>query len=232
MKVRSRSLSPKVTDSPPASVFPIVAEPTNAQAWAHLIPTIDVVVDILGGTADLRTTTHSIINTVAATAQSTRPPGSPKVSFIFTSGMWVHGANTDEVVSDTTPLFNPLGIVAWRPPIEQAVLKDDRVNGIVIRPALLYGKSASMLDPLFEAAETNHQVAWYGKPGGRFSLIHADDLADVYVRAVEKAPILGGLAIEASNEISESVDDFLRKLVQVSGAKGPHSWIEPSNRAF
>ena len=146
--------------------------------------------------------------------------------------MWVHGANTDEVVSDTTPLFNPLGIVAWRPPIEQAVLKDDRVNGIVIRPALLYGKSASMLDPLFEAAETNHQVAWYGKPGGRFSLIHADDLADVYVRAVEKAPILGGLAIEASNEISESVDDFLRKLVQVSGAKGPHSWIEPSNRAF
>ena len=171
----------------------------------------------------------TIINAVAASAQATRPAGSPKVSFIYTSGGWVHGSSTDEIVSDTTPLSNPITVVAWRPPVERAVLKDDRVNGIVIRPSLLYGKSASLLDSVFEAAETGRQVAWYGKPGGRFALIHADDLADAYVRAVEKAPILGGLAIDVSNDTTESIEGFLQKLIQVSGAKGPHGWIEPTN---
>ncbi|KAG8214319.1 hypothetical protein J3R82DRAFT_9276 [Butyriboletus roseoflavus] len=210
-------------------VFPIISEPTDTQAWAHLIPTVDVVIEALGGTADLRTIAMTLLNTVATTAEATRPTGSPKVSYIYTSGVWVHGSSQDELVSDTTPLLNPVTLVSWRPPIEQAVLKNDRVNGIVIRPALLYGKSASLLDSVFEAAQTGRQVTWYGKPGGRFTLIHADDLADVYVRAVEKAPILGGLAIDAGNETTESIDDFLRKLIQVSGAKGPHRWVEPTN---
>ncbi|KAH0826232.1 hypothetical protein J3R83DRAFT_5690 [Lanmaoa asiatica] len=210
-------------------VFPIIGEPTDTQAWAHLIPTIDVVIEALGGTADLRTIALTLLDAVAAAAQSTRPNGSPKVSFIYTSGVWVHGQSTDEFVSDTTPLSNPVPLVAWRPHVEQAVLKHDRINGIVIRPAALYGKGGSMFESVFEAAETGRQVAWYGKPGGRFSLIHADDLADVYVRAVEKAPILGGLAIDAGNETTEPIDDFLQKLIQVSGAKGPHGWIKPTN---
>lgn len=213
-------------------MFPIIGEPTDSRAWAHLIPTIDVVIEALGGTADLRTITTTILDAVATTAQSTRPTGSPKISFLYTSGGWVHGASTEDVVSDTTPLSNPIPIVAWRPAVEQAVLKDDRINGIVIRPTLLYGKGASLLDSVFEAAETGRQVAWYGKPGGRFALIHTDDLADLYVRAVEKAPILGGLAIDASNDTTESIEGFLQRLVQVSGAKGPHGWIEPANRAL
>lgn len=89
-----------------------------------------------------------------------------------------------------------------------------------------------MMEFVFEAAATGRQVTWYGKPGGRFSLIHTDDLADLYVRAVEKAPILGGLAIDVSNDTTESVEDFLQRLIQVSGAKGPHGWIEPTNRMF
>ena len=226
---RSRETTRPVTTQFYLPVLPIIGEPTDTQAWAHLIPTIDVIIEALGGTVDLSNITLTLLNVVATTAQSTRPIGSPNVSFIHTSGAWVHGSSTDEVVSDTTPLLNPVTFVAWRPAIEQAVLKHDRVNGIVIRPTMLYGKSASLFASVFEAAETGRQVAWYGKPGGRFSLIHADDLADVYVRAVEKAPILGGLAIDASNETTESVEDFLQKVIQVSGAKGSHGWIEPTN---
>ncbi|KAF8551246.1 NAD(P)-binding protein [Imleria badia] len=186
-------------------VFPIVGEPTDTQAWAHLIPTIDVVIGAVGGTADLRTVAVTLLNAVATTAQSTRPVGSPKITFIYTTGTWIHGSNTDEIVSDTTPLLNPVALVAWCPAVEQIVLKDDR------------------------AAFKDEQVTWFGKPGVRLSVLHVDDLADVYVRAVEKAPILGGLAIDASNNTTESVDEFLRKLIQVSGAKGPHGWIEPPN---
>ena len=213
-------------------VFPIVGEPTDTQSWAHLISTIDVVIEAVGGTVDLGTIAVTLLNAIATTAESTRPIGSPKISFIYTSGTWTHGSSADEIVSDTTPLLNPVPLVAWSPAVEQTVLKDERVNGIVIRPSLLYGKSASLFDPVFEAAFKDRQVNWFGKPGVRLSVLHVDDLADLYVRAVEKAPILGGLAIDASNDTTEPVDDFLRKLIQVSSAKGPQGWVEPTNRTL
>ena len=34
------------------SVFPIVGGPTNTHVWAHLIPTVDVVIEVLGGGPD------------------------------------------------------------------------------------------------------------------------------------------------------------------------------------
>ncbi|KAF9240175.1 hypothetical protein BU15DRAFT_61513 [Melanogaster broomeanus] len=178
----------------------------------------------LGGTSDLRNLPIFLLNTVA----TARPAYAPKISYIYTSGIWVHGSSPNEFISDTTPL-NPITLVSWRPDVEQATLKDQRVNGIVIRPALLYGKSASLLDSLFEAAATGGKVAWYGKPGGRLAVIHPDDLADLYVRVAEKAPILGGLAIDAANESTEPTDNFLQKLIEVSGAKGPYEWLPPSN---
>ncbi|KAF9222923.1 NAD(P)-binding protein [Gyrodon lividus] len=210
-------------------IFPIVGAPSDPDSWIHLVPTLDVIIEALGGTADLRNLPVFLLNTIGTAAQSARPPSAPKISYIYTSGIWVHGPSPNEFVSDTTPLASPATLVSWRPAVEQAILKDERVNGIVIRPALLYGKSASLFDPLFEAAATGGKVAWYGKPGGRFSLIHPDDLADLYVRTAEKAPILGGLAIDAGNENTEPVGDFLQKLVEISGAKGPYEWTTPSN---
>ncbi|KIJ60222.1 hypothetical protein HYDPIDRAFT_32478 [Hydnomerulius pinastri MD-312] len=209
-------------------IIPIIGEPSVSDTWIHLVPTLDVVIEAIGGTADLRNIAVSLLSIVGTAAQATRPPSAPKITYIYTSGMWVHGSSPNEFICDTTPL-NPITLVAWRPAVEQAILKDEKVNGIVIRPALLYGKSASLLDPVFEAAATGGKVAWYGKPGGRFALIHPDDLADLYVRVVEKAPILGGLAIDAGNENTEPVDDFLQRLLEVSGAKGPYEWITPSN---
>ncbi|KAH7925461.1 NAD(P)-binding protein [Leucogyrophana mollusca] len=212
-------------------IIPIVGEPTNPQPWLNIVPTLDVVIEALGGSADLRTLSVALLKAVGEAAKTSRPASAPKISYIYTSGTWVHGESRNDFVSDTTPLLNPVKLVAWRPAVEQAILSDSTVNGIVIRPALLYGKTASLLSSLFEEA-ANGKVAWYGRPGGRFSLIHPDDLADIYVRAVEKAPILGGLAIDAGNEYTESVGDFLQKLVEVSGAKGPYELITPSNRTW
>lgn len=62
-------------------------------------------------------------------------------------------------------------------------------------------------------------------------MIHQDDLADFFLKVVEKSPIVGGIIFDASNNYTESVDDFLEKLVRVSGAKGPHTYFKPTNRA-
>ncbi|KAH7925603.1 NAD(P)-binding protein [Leucogyrophana mollusca] len=210
-------------------IIPIVGEYDNTEPWVSLVSTIDAVIDTVGGRADLRTLTMLLFRAVREAAQTHRGAYAPKLTYIATSGTWVHGDNRSEVVSDTTPITNPVEAVAWRPAVEQEIISDSVLNGMVIRPGLLYGRSGSLLAPLFQSTRETGKVVWYGKPGGRYNLVHCDDLADLYVRAVEKGLLVGGKIFDVANPQTESVDDFLQKLVEVSGVKGPYEYIEASN---
>jgi len=140
----------------------------------------------------------------------------------------VHGEDRKTVKTDTSPLTSPVELVSWRPEQEQRVVTNPVLNGIVIRPSLLYGRSASLLAGVFKNAYEG-KVAWFGTPGGRLAIIHTDDLAELYRLAAEKSAIVGGKIFDASNDVTESTDDFLRKLAEISGAKGPYEYISPSN---
>jgi nucleoside-diphosphate-sugar epimerase len=204
---------------------------TDPTPWLHLVKTLDVVIDAVGGTADIRTLSASLLSSISTAAKDLRPPTAPKLTYIYTSGTWVHGENRKDTVSDTTPCTDPAKLVAWRLDQEQLVVTDAHLNGIVVRPALIYGRSGSLFAPLLQAASEG-KVAWYGTPGGRYALIHPDDLADLYVRASEKAGVAGGKIFDAANDLTESADDFLERLVQVSGAKGGYEYITPTNCEF
>ncbi|KAG5220450.1 NAD(P)-binding protein [Salix suchowensis] len=176
-----------------------------------------------------RTDGPAILRGVSESASKLRPPGAPKLTYIYTSGIWIHGDNRKDVVSDTTPITKPIDLVTWRIPFEQAVIGDPNLNGFVVRPALVYGRTASILAGLFRSASEG-KVAWYGTPGGRYCLVHADDLADLYVRAIEKAQVLGGQIFDAANDFTESVDDLMQRLTEISGAQSPYEYIPPSTR--
>ena len=188
-------------------------------------------IDCVGGTADIRTLSEEILLAISKAAGELRPRGSPKLTYIYTSGTWVHGDDRNAIVTDTTPINSPSVLVAWRPVREQQVINDVNLNGIVIRPGLLYGRSGSLLAPFFQSACEGN--VWYpGQPGGRFAVIHTDDLANLYVKAVEKAAICGGLIFDAANDQTESIDDVLATLVKVSGAKKPYEYRNPTNGMF
>ncbi|KIJ43215.1 hypothetical protein M422DRAFT_75526 [Sphaerobolus stellatus SS14] len=209
------------------NMIPVVGEVSNPKDWVHLASDLDLVIDLAGGSADVKTLSVGNLEAVASTAQATRPSHAPKLNYIYTSGTWVHGDNRTDVVTDSTPLRKPAELVAWRPESEQKIITDQRVNGIVIRPALLYGRDGSLLSSLFKSAADGF-VRWPGTPGGRYALIHVDDLADLYVRAAEKAPIIHGIILDAVNEYSESADDVLQALAKVAGAKG-YEYTKPQN---
>ena len=167
---------------------------------------------------------------VRKAAQELRPQGAPKLTYIYTSGVWVHGDSRTEVFTDTTPVRSPVAIFTWRPEREQLIANDQILNGVVIRPAILYGRSASHLGSFFKSASQGH-ISYPGTPGGRISTLHTDDLADLYVRVTEKAAICGGLIFDATNDQTESVDDVLATLVKVSRAKA-YEYKAPTNCMF
>ena len=81
---------------------------------------------------------------------------------------------------------------------------------------------------LFPSAHSG-EVVCIGTSGGRYSIIHQDDLANAYLRAIERGSIVGGSIFDIANEFTESVDDVLTTLCKVSGAKG-YKYREPTNR--
>ena len=215
----------------PLQVIPVVGKVTAPTPWLDLIKTLDMVIDAVGGTADICTLSTSLLLSISPAAKDLHPHIAPKLTYIYTSGTWVHRANHKDTISDTTPCTKPAKLVAWRLDQEQWVVTDLELNGIVVHPALIYGHSGSLFEPLLRAASEG-KVAWYGTPGGRYALIHPDDLADLYLRASEKAEIAGGKIFNAANDMTESVDDFLEKLVQVSRAKSGLEYIKPVNCEF
>ena len=200
----------------------------NPSAWIGIIAQLDVVVDALGGN-NLAEITPGLLNAISAAVKANRPAHAPKLTYIYTSGAWVFGDDRTTVVSDSTPVTKPLAIASWRMDLEQRILHNPDFNGVVIRPGLLYGRSGSLFGILFNSAKEG-QVKWYGTPGGRWSLVHCDDLADLYRRVAENGPSVHGKVFVASNSSTESADSILAALVKIFGAKG-YEYIQPSNGA-
>ncbi|KAF9567986.1 NAD(P)-binding protein [Agrocybe pediades] len=207
-------------------IVPLIGEVDKPEEWIKVIADLDAIIEIVGGTA--KQLVSQTLEFVTKVTPELRPAGAPKLTYIYTSGTWVHGENRTDIVTDTTPLRSPAQLVAWRPACEQAVVKNTTVNGIVIRPALLYGRAGSLLAPFFKSASEGK--VWYpGTPGGRFALVHCDDLADLYVRAVERSSLVAGQIFDAANDFTESVDDVLNALAKASGATSPPEYREPAN---
>lgn len=119
--------------------------------------------------------------------------------FIYTSGVWVLG-NTNGVADEESSL-DPTPLVAWRPAVEQRVLAASArgVRSIVLRPGMVYGRGGGSAGEMVQAGRRKGVVRFVGTGENRWSLIHVEDLADLYVKALEKAPA-GTLLMVASGE--------------------------------
>lgn len=100
--------------------------------------------------------------------------------FLFTSGVWVLGNNSD---ADEASDVNPLELVKWRPAHEELVLG---AGGAVVRPGCVYGGRQSLLASWFVAAEQNQPLQIVGDGNNRWAMVDVGELAQLYVSAVEQ----------------------------------------------
>ncbi|MFF2189386.1 NAD-dependent epimerase/dehydratase family protein [Streptomyces sp. NPDC058155] len=105
--------------------------------------------------------------------------------YVHTGGVWVYG-DTDGVVDVDAPL-SPPRITAWRPENEKLVLARAATGErpVVVMPGLVYGRSGGLAQAFFvEPGRAAGAVPRIGDGLNHWALVHVDDLAELYVLAL------------------------------------------------
>lgn len=113
--------------------------------------------------------------------EATRDKG-PRV-LVYTSGVWVLGVTGDRAADESAPLDRPAAAVAWRTGHERLALEaaTDLLRTAVVRPGMVYGGGEGILSRFFQ------ESSLVGDGANRWSGVHVDDLADLYIRILELA---------------------------------------------
>jgi nucleoside-diphosphate-sugar epimerase len=178
-------------------------------------PDIDAVVDVSNPSGDAAVDAAKI----AALLEPLRGTGR---ALVYTSGVWVLGPTGPGSVDEDAPT-RPIELVRERPEIEREVLAAaaDGVRGVVIRPGIAHGRGSGIPALLVELARSHGGGRYVGAPV-RWPMVHVDDLADLYVTAVERADAQG--VIHAVAEEAVPVVDLAAAAARGIGAAGP---VEP-----
>ncbi|OCB91467.1 NAD-binding protein [Sanghuangporus baumii] len=135
-------------------VIPVIADPSKGEEWASIAEKADVVIDCIGG-MDIKTISQYAFEVSLEAAKKVRGTSAPRLTYIYCSGTWVHGEDRGNLTSEHAVPKNTTALVSWRTAQEKRVLAASdagAVNGIVLRPSLLYGRSGSIIAMLFGAA--------------------------------------------------------------------------------
>jgi len=160
--------------------------------------------------------------TVEAFLHASKAGVQPK-TVIYTSGVWVHGNTGDRLVDETSPLSS-VRLVAWRPSHELMVLEAKGLNGIVIRPGVVYGRQGGRTSArFFEGAYLQHALKVVGDGTNRWSMVHVDDLARGYVRAAESG--LVGEIFNLCDSSRHTVAEMVRAAARAAGYAGKIQYV-------
>ena len=154
----------------------------------------------------------------AIVAAHSAVPGASR-TFVYTSGVWVYG-DTRGARVDEASAPNPPKLVAPRVETEKLVLAASRggLRTIVVRPGCIYGGSGSLTATWFESASKTGAARILGDGSCRWSMIHVDDVAELYRLAVESQ--LGGEILNATDRSRSTVAECARAASVAAGAEG------------
>ncbi len=123
-------------------------------------------------------------------------------AFVATSGTGLMGDTGSRVIDDTET-FSPKDVLAGRAAAEQDILRagERNIRSMALRlPIFIYGRGGSVFIPIFIKDAREAGVAHYVEPGDyKYSVVHVDDVAALYVLALEK-----GKAGSVYHAVSES----------------------------
>ncbi|WP_327596577.1 NAD-dependent epimerase/dehydratase family protein [Streptomyces chartreusis] len=139
-------------------------------------------------------------------------------SYVHTGGTWVYG-DTPGVADETAP-WNPPSLVAWREPVEEAVLRRARQGGrpVLVQPGLLYGGENRLIDLFYTSpGKDAGAIPYIGTGENHWPLVHIDDIAELYAAALKAAP---GAVYVGVGGVNPTARDCALTLSRAAGIDG------------
>ncbi|CAN5510469.1 NAD-dependent epimerase/dehydratase family protein [soil metagenome] len=159
-------------------VTPVVCDITDVTRLAEQLRAADGAIH-LATTDDGKAMDDAVVSAVLKAFAGTEKP------YVHTGGIWVWGASDSIVESEKQ---HPAMIAAWRGDIEKRVLAPS-IRGSVVAPAIVYGYGAGIpKGTIVDAPTTDGRLHMIGDGSQHWATVHVDDLAELYVSVLEKAP--------------------------------------------
>jgi nucleoside-diphosphate-sugar epimerase len=105
------------------------------------------------------------------------------VPVIYTSGIWWLGEVGESPFIELPPSGDAPRVHAERAFLDAA----EKVRTVVIRPAIVYGRGGGIPAEMVGWARAQGVGRYVGTPGTRWPTVHVDDLADLFLLAIERA---------------------------------------------
>jgi len=209
-------------------IIPVIGDAEKPDTWLAIAKKVSVIVDAAASYQNAKKFSTDVFSTAVEAAKGRHTP----ITFIYTSGVWVHGSST-EVKDESDLLVNAPAMVAWRPEFERHVLSHNKethnLRTVVLRPGAVYGYGGSLTHSWFDTASKGAELVIPGTAGTKWSLVHVDDLADAYVRAAHRAELVHGQVFLLANPQSESLGDMFHALTRVTKHKAHVKYVKPSD---
>lgn len=148
--------------------------------------------------------------------------------FAQISGLWIYGNNTN--ITEESPLDAP-ALVAWKEPIQQRLLVQTGMRGIVVVSSVAYGDGGGGIPGalLGSPHDDAGNLIMVGDGQQHWSTVHVADLADLFRRVMEDGSARGTYVI--GNGLNPTVAELTEAAAFAVGAPGAVSGTEVEARS-
>lgn len=163
-------------------IIPVIGNLDAPESFQQILATSDAVIHCaMEWTERGPELDHLAIRTILETSNKI---GNPHI-LIYTSGVWIYGSTGPNIVDEDSPI-HPLPITKHRVEHEKIVLNaaSDCLKTVVVRPGCVYGERGGLTAIWFESAAKG-VVEIPGDGHNHWAMVHAEDLAEGYVLAME-----------------------------------------------
>ncbi|GIH62452.1 NAD-dependent epimerase/dehydratase family protein [Microbispora siamensis] len=146
-------------------------------------------------------------------------------AFVYTSTGLVYPDRQGAVVDEDHPVTPEASPQPYKVLGERQVLAAGHVAGTVIRAALVYGRGGSgLLQGLIGAGRQNGMVPYIGEGANEWSSVHVDDLAALYVAALERRE--PGVVVNAASAERTPIRRIAEAVAELTGAQAVSLTLE------
>jgi nucleoside-diphosphate-sugar epimerase len=200
---------------------PLIGDMRRPDTWAKQLRHIDGVIHLAATFgADMADADAALVHGLGDWLSRQRPAGGAQLPFVYTGGVWLYGPVGDDTAVEGTR-FEPPAEFAFMVEQRAWLFAATRLAARVVHPALVWDESGGVIGDFLSASQNGDPPRLCGGASVRWPLVHRDDLARLYVLALERGE--PGADYHGVAEPGVRVADIAGAIARCCGAPEPVS---------